>query len=285
MNWLTLILISATSFSVTTLLQRALLKEEQSDPVAYGFVFQILVSFLLFIYTQINGIGLVLPPLTPFIPLLISMSLLYALANLSLFKAFQLVGASEVAVITASKSMWTVISAVFLLGERITTQTLFGTALVILGVMVISWKQKKLKLTKGHLLALLAAVFFGFGFTNDARLLNDFDVSSYMVLAFFLPSVTILMFRPKSIPKLKLFMSKDRLLKMLATSFFYGIASLTLGMAYQSGRNASQIAPISQSSTVLTVILAYLFLKEGDNMLNKIVGALLVFAGVVFLKG
>lgn len=118
MNWLTLVLIGTTSFSVTTLLQRALLKEEQSDPVAYGFVFQILVSFLLFVYTQINGIGLVLPPLTPFIPLLISMSLLFALANLSLFKAFQLAGASEVAVITASKVYGLLSVRCFCLGKE-----------------------------------------------------------------------------------------------------------------------------------------------------------------------
>lgn len=285
MGWLTLVLISAASFSVATLLQRVLLKEEQSEPVVYGFVFQILVALLMLIHTQLNGIGFILPPLTPFILPLASMGLLYALANLSLFKAFQTTDASEVAIIAASRSIWTIISATFLLKEAITTQILFGTLLIILGVVVISRKQKKLEITKGHLLALLAAVFFGFAFTNDAYLLNSFDVSSYMVLAFFLPSITMLMFKPKSIPKLKLFVDRNRLLKMLAASSFYGLAGLAVGMAYQSGRNASQIAPISQASIVLTAILAYIFLKERTNMLNKILGALLVFAGVVFLKG
>lgn len=284
MNWLILVIISTISVSLAAIFQRVLLKEEQSDPIAYGFFFQILVAILIFIYTQCNGIGFVMPPLKALIPFIISMSVLYALANLTLFKSLQTVEASDVAVITSSKSMCTVIAAALLLGEKVTGKGVFGTLLVILGVIVISWKKKKLKISKGHLMALLAAIFFGLGFANDMFLLNSFEVSSYMVLAFFLPSIVILMFKPKSVSNLKLFLDKKRLFKMLLASFYYGVSALTIGMAYQSGGKASQIAPISQSSIVITIILAFIFLRERDNIYKKILGAILVSVGVLFLK-
>jgi drug/metabolite transporter (DMT)-like permease len=259
-----------------------LLREEQSEPVSYAFVFQIFVSLLIFLFALYRGFKL--PSFVHFIPYLILMSLLYALASLSLFKSFQTTEASEVVVILASRSIWTALAAGIFLGESIGIQRIIGTLLVVLGVMAISWKSGKWRLNKGHLFALTAAVFFGVAFTNDAFLLNHFDVFSYNTLAFFLPALTILSFRPRLISKLKLFLHKGRLTKMLSTSFFYGLSAVTMGLSYQSGGDASQIAPISQSSIVLTVILAFFFLKERGNLLNKILGAFIVFGGVLLLK-
>jgi uncharacterized membrane protein len=281
MNWLVLVSIGAIFLSLATLFQRILLKEEQSDSVTYGFVFQILTALLMFIYSLFSGFSL--PPLKPHIPFLISMALLYAFANLTLFRAFQKAEASEVAVIAASKSIWTVIAAAIFLQEAINSQRIIGTLLVVAGIAAISWRPKKWKLNQGHLLAFVSAIFFGFGFTNDAFLLNSFDVAPYLVLGFFLPALVIFFLKPTLITKLKLFGNKQRLTKMSATSFFYGIASLSVGLAYKLGGDASQIAPIIQSSIVLTVVLAYIFLKESDYLLNKIIGTGLVFGGVLLL--
>lgn len=283
MTWFTLIIISTISFSFTSILQRVLLKEDQSEPVIYGFVFQFLVGLLILAYT-IFFHGFALPQLVNFVPNLILMSFLYAFANLTLFKAFQTTEASEIAVIMASRSIWTVLTAVLFLHEIITGQRLVGVLLIVLGVVVISFKKGKWQLNKGHLLALLSAVFLGSAFTNDAFLLQTFDAFSYNSIAFFLPSLTLISFKPKSILKIKLFLNKKRLMKMLIASFFYGIAAVTIGLAYQAGGNASQIAPISQLSIVLTVVLAFIFLKERKNLLPKILGALLVFSGVILLK-
>jgi uncharacterized membrane protein len=48
-------------------------------------------------------------------------------------------------------------------------------------------------------------------------------------------------------------------------------------------RNASQIAPITASETILTVLLAILLLKERRNMVQKISDAVIVVMGVLLL--
>ena len=283
MNWLLLVIVSAVSFSVASLLQRVLLKEEQSDPIAYGAVFQLLVSILIFFYALIDGFS-VPSNILSVLPNLILMTLFYAWFNLTLFKAYQVSEASEVGIILASRTMWSVVTAYFFLGEALPLNRIVGILLVILGVIVVSWKKGSWKFNKGHVFAMLAAFFFGAAFTNDAFLIDHFgDVPSYMVISFALPSLALLIMKPSSIKNLKMFMDIKRLGKMLVTSFLWGVAALTIFLAYQAGGDVIQIQPISQISIIATVILAYFFLKEKKKIWQKIGGAFVVFGGVLLL--
>lgn len=46
MTWLTLALASAFFFALAAILQRVLMKDDKSDPVAYAFVFQFLIALM-----------------------------------------------------------------------------------------------------------------------------------------------------------------------------------------------------------------------------------------------
>ena len=283
MPWLILVIISIVAGSVASILQRLLLKEEQSEPVTYGFVFQMIVFAILFAYALLAG-GFVLPDLKPLALNLVLMTLFYALANLCLFKAFQTVEASDVAILMASRSIWTLATAALFLGEPFTVSKVIGTLIIIGGVVLLSWRKKKWNFDKGHIYILLAAILFGCAFTNDAYLINHFEVPSFTAFAFLLPGLAILAFRPSAVKKLSLFLDPKRLLKMLAASLFYGASALTIYFAYKLGGEASIIAPISQTSIILIVLFGYLFLKERNNLLNKLLGMITVFAGVVLLQ-
>jgi len=285
MSWLTLTFISAVALAISTLVERVLMQDEQSDPVAYGFIFQIITGTLIFIYA-IFTTGFQIPNLTPLIPNLILTGILYALANYTLFKAFQTTQASEVTILSSSRSIWSILTAIIFLKESFNTIQVTGTVLIITGVIAVSWiKKQTWKLSNGHLLSLAAALFLGIAFTNDAYILNNFDnVPSYLVLSFFLPSIVILFFKPKAIFKIKLFLKPKRAFNMLLNCLVYAIATISIFLAYKTGGNISQIAPISQSAIIITITLAYIFLKERDRVLQKILGAILVFVGVLLLK-
>jgi len=200
MNWIVLVFISALVGSLARILQKVLLKNKESDPFAFGFVFQIIVAFLFLIYTVctnsfniLNLSGLSLN--------LIIMALFYSLGNLFTFKAFKIAEASEVSIIFASSTVWSVIAALFILGENLTINKVIGVILVVLSIVAINWKTKW-KINKGHLFALLGALLFGIAFVNDAFILNRFkSVSSYMMIAFTVPAIVTLFYSPKSIKK------------------------------------------------------------------------------------
>ena len=63
----------------------------------------------------------------------------------------------------------------------------------------------------------------------------------------------------------------------------WGAAAVTIFMAYEAGGTVTQIGPLGQISTILTVLLGITFLKERENWLQKLIGAIVIFSGVVLL--
>lgn len=283
MNWVFLVIVSALTGSLTRILQKVLLRDKDSDPFAFGFVFQITVAFLFLLHTLITN-SLNIPNLSGLAINLIAMTLFYSLGNLFIFKAFKVAEASEVSIIFASSTVWSVIAALFMLGEKLTTNKIVGITLVVLGIVAVNYSRTKWRINKGHLFALFGALLFGIAFTNDAFIINRFQsVSSYIMIAFAVPAINTLFYSPKSIKKIAYYFNGKILFKLLICSFFYALSAITIYEAYKRGGEASVISPVQQSSIVFTVIIGYIFLKERDRFPNKLLGTALTFIGVLFL--
>jgi bacterial/archaeal transporter family protein len=283
MTWLVLVIISAISSSVSRVLQKVLLKEKDSEPFAFAFVFQLLLALIFFLYTFFTK-TLIIPNLSGLFFNLALMAIFYSLGNIFISNAFKLAEASEASIIFASSTLWTVVSAVIFLGDKLSIKNIVGIILVIMSIVIVNYSKSKWKINKGHLYAFLAALMFGIAFTNDAFIINRFtSVSSYMLLCFVLSSIAILLFRPKLIYGTPHFIKKNIVGKLLICGFFYSAMLLTIFEAYKRGGQVSIISPIQQSALILTVISSYFLLKEKDRLANKIIGTILTFMGVLLL--
>jgi len=282
MNWQILLATSVVTYSISVLLQRVLLKNDKSDPIAYSIVFQLLTGILIGIYAVFNGFTT--PNLVPLIPNLILMTILYGAGNVFIFSALKIVDASEFTIVFASRALWTIIGAIIFLKESFSTQQVLGTILIILSVVLVSWKKQKFSFSKGFIFSVLAALSFGLAFTNDAFIVNNFDVPSYLTIAFILPSLAVWAIYPKSIAKMKPLFERKTLLKLGLLGVFYAVSAITIFLAYQVGKNASQIAPLNQTATIITVVLSVIFLKERTDLLRKLLGAIISLVGVVLVK-
>lgn len=283
MNWLLLTLVSALSISASRILQKFVLKNESSNPFAFSFVIQLLVAVIYFVGAQVTGTFEV-PDLSSVLPNIVAMTLLYGVGNILIFKAFKLIEASEVTIILATSSIWTVISAMIMLGESVTPANFLGMILVLSGVAVINFHSRQLKLQRGHLLALIASIFLGVGFTNDAYIISHYQsISSYLALAFVMPALVAILYMPKAIKHVPFFFKSPQLLPVLGAATLYALAGITIFSAFKSGGPASIISPISQTAIIFTIILSFIFLKERDHMLKKLIGTVCAFLGVLLL--
>lgn len=280
LSWQLLVAISVITNSVSVLLQRVMLKDDKTDSMAFSIVFQIFTGLLILIYSLIRGFSV--PDLVPLIPNLILMTILYGAGNIFIFKALKTSEASQFTIIFATRTIWSITAAVLFLGEGFTVKQLLGTALILSSIVLVAW-QDKLKLGKGTLLSLAAAASFGLAFANDALIVRNFDVPSYMAIAFIIPALAVWVIFPKSTVKMKPMLEKGFLKKLGILGVFYAVSALTIFYAYQIGRNAAQIAPLNQTSMILTVVLAIIFLKERSQLGRKLVGLFLSFIGILLL--
>lgn len=283
MSWLLLVIISAFATSLSRVLQRILLKHNDSDSFAFSFIFAVLVSIAILGYTFITK-TFEFPNLVEVWFNLIIMVIFYAAGSVFIYKAYKESPASEVSIIFASSSAWSVLSALMFLGEKLSTTNIFGIVAIILGVIIVNYQKTAWKLERGHLYSLLAALMYGLAFTNDALIINHFhSVPPYVFLAFILPAIAILLYRPSLVAKLPHYFSKEMIGKLFFTATIYAASAISLYTAYKMGGKASIISPIQQTNVVITVILSYFLLNEKDKLSQKIIGAALVFGGALLL--
>lgn len=183
-----------------------------------------------------------------------------------------------------SSTLWTVVSALFFLREKITSNNIIGILLITAGIIAVNYSKTKWKFNKGHLYALFSAFMFGIAFTNDAFIIKKFSsVSSYMFLSFVLSTIAIFILRPKLVRGISHFIKKDMIGKLFICGLFYSLMIVTIFEAYKRGGQVTIINPIQQSSLILTVVASYFLLKEKDKLPNKIIGTFLTFIGVLLL--
>ncbi len=283
MTWQFLILTSVCLYSISVLLQRILLREDKSDPIAYSVFFQLLTGLMIGVFGFLFS-DMSFPNLKPLFFNLVLMVLLYAFGSVAIFKALKTLEASRFTIIFASRALFTILASSLLLGESLSLQQFLGTFLILTGVVLVNIKSTRLAFSKKEFLALFAAVSFGLGNTNDRFLLQEFKVYPYVFLGFVLPAVLITLLYPYKVKKMKIFLEGRVLVKMLLLCLIYAVAAITFFSALQIADNSSQVVSVNLTSVIVTVLLAIVFLNEREHLLQKLLGALLSFMGLLLVS-
>jgi len=282
MTWFIWLVISIVTTAGSNIFQRVVMREKDSDPYGTNLIF----LFGTAVFTGIFALwhGFVFPPFaTHFWNFLLS-ALLWGVGSLLLFRAYQTLGSSEIAIISVLNSVITIVASIFLLGEIFTTQKAIGTVLIIFSIWLINQTKDMSFFNQGTMYALIAAVLWGFAVTNDAFILRSYDGVSYTPVVFLLPGLLFLIYKPSSVRSFSRLRDSTFSKNMLLLTAFYAVQAVAYYIALQMSGVSSQIAPIYKSNIILTVLLAVIFLKEKDKLLFKFLSAMLVTVGVLLIK-
>jgi drug/metabolite transporter (DMT)-like permease len=281
MSWQLLITISLFANIAQTLLQRLLLKNTKSDPAVYLVISNLIATVFLFIFAFMKGFST--ENLINYIPNIILSMILVGIGVLFWFNSLKIIDASQFAVLFSSRALWIILAAVAVLGESFSFIQYTGAALILLAVYLSSWQSKGFKLSKGSIFALLAALFFGLGIVSDSLIIGNVDPTIYIPLAFFLPALFVWIINFRKTSEIISTLKSNLLPKFIVLSISSAVTATTYLTAYAVGKNASQLATINQTSTILVVLTGIIFLKERDNILKKIVAAIISFIGVLLV--
>lgn len=218
-----------------------------------------------------------------FWPNILLMVVLYGIGGYLLFLSFKFNDASTATILASTQIIWSIFAGIFLLGDNLGLYQIIGVVLVIIAVIIINLqfdKSSKIN-SKGLIYGLIAAACFGVAFINDNYIIGDKNIPSYLAISFLLPALIQIFFLKKPILKLKLAAFGNNSIKLFSLSLIYAISTILLFMARQVGGTAAIVNTIQQTSIVLTVILAAIFLKEKENLPRKLIASLLCVIAVV----
>lgn len=282
MNWFILTILSVLFASTASILQRALMKEKKSHPYSYAIVFHFLLGF--------SNLGLAILCGSHFslfsgnFFLLLLASALWGGCSIFLFKALQLLEASEITIISTLSLLVTIIASVIFLHEIFNIEKILGAIMILVSVLLILNLKNGFKFNKGFVYMLVMALFAGLAIVIDSANVQHYNVIAYNTLQNFLTGFIILAFAPKALLEWKNFTKPDFLKKMLPLGIFSTTQALMYLTALTYPGHTAQIGTIRQASTLVTVLLAVIFLDERDRLGRKIIAAILVTIGVVLLR-
>lgn len=280
MSWQILTGISVLTFSISILLRRILLHNDKSDPIAYVIVFQGLVGILTGIYAIIHGFQL--PDFGKYWFAITLTVILYSLAHVTSAKALQRIEASVFSVLFATSAVWTMFIGLFLLHDSLSPIQVLGVIVIFISVVALIEDKKSLKLDRGIALGLISAALFGLAIAGWAYVGRRADVPSWTALSFLGPALLVLVIKPKSVLKMKPFLKKDLLLKMLLLGVIFSISSLASLLAYKYG-NVNVVAVLQQTGIIVTTVLGIIFLHERKHLWQKAAAAVICFVGVLLV--
>ncbi len=183
-------------------------------------------------------------------------------------------------IISRLRIIWSPLLAWLLVGERLTMPQYLGIVIIFLGMAVVT-SPKQIRTDRGIHIALLfsfssALLSTVLKWTGGIASTEVLIVSQSILPLFILPMLM------KNATKRIVKIGKSNLAQTLLGGSF-NIASSYLLVEALRASDASKVVGLYQSMTLFSVLFGIFILKERDKLLAKIIGSLIVIAGIVLM--
>lgn len=158
-----------------------------------------------------------------------------------------------------------------------------GAILIIISNLIIFYQKGNGKFNKYVGLGILSNLSFTAALFLDVNISDNFNLPVYVATTLTIPAILILIFERIKISDIKKEFMNGNKKAIIATSLTWGISIIMQLRAYQLG-NVSVVAPLCALTVMLNVIMGYFFLKERDNLLRKIISAILIIISIILIK-
>jgi len=219
--------------------------------------------------------------------LLIGEGIFIGLFNWLSYKAIKRMHISQFQVIFQLYGVTAVVFGWLLLGERLSPAQLVGSALLITGALLAATSHKQQKSIHGLrndavFLAAMAAVSLGIGLVIEKAALGRMDMGAYFIFGFGTQTIALLVIAAHDLPKLR---REHITWPQFRGPLAFGILSCLIGFTYiyalRKVDNVSLVTMVSTFQLPLTVLAAFIILKERDNLTRLALACTIGFVGLL----
>lgn len=254
------------------------LKTVKTDGAA-TVILQLIAGISILIFTPL--FSFVFPADIKTYLLLFLASIFYAVNDRLQTTARKHLEVSVFSVINQLSNVFIIIIGLTIFREQFVVTKILGAGLILLGNAYLFYKRGKFELNKYAIYAILANMAFAVAMSTDIGISKLFNLPIYISITLIVPALLI-----KLLEKIPLSTIKEEYINgnkkyFFATGITWGLTILFSLRSFRFGQ-VTTIVPLSSTSVLLNVIVAYFLLNERSNLPKKIFAALLVMAGIYF---
>ncbi len=191
--------------------------------------------------------------------------------------------ASTFSMLKQLSTTFMIFAGLIFLKEEFALTKFIGAILIIFSNVFIFYKKGKFEFNKYILLGILANISFTIALFLDVNISNSFNLPFYVALTLIVPAILIIIVERIKPSQIKNEWISGNKKAILITALTWATAIIAQLRAYQLC-NVSVVAPLCALTVILNVIVGYIFLKERDSLLKKIIAAILIIISVILIK-
>jgi drug/metabolite transporter (DMT)-like permease len=282
MSWIIFAFGSVLFFTALNLLQR-LIAVKGENPRAMAILFNGSAAIISLVITFLTGgFKFFVFPADPAAWGVVTIAALgYAIYERGRFTAAKLLDASVFATISNISVLVAFAGSLFLYAETMAVSKLLGGILIIGSLFLVSAGNKQKRVSqKGMVIGIIISIALGLAWMLDKSGVGYFNAITYNILMWTIP--TLFIYLPGMKPEV---IKKE--FKLVSWKIFVlagmNVAGYLMQLKAMETAEATRVIPIVQTSTLFTVLLGIIWLKEKENIYKKIIAGIMAVAGVYFL--
>lgn len=193
------------------------------------------------------------------------------------------VEASTVSMIRQLSTTFMIFAGLIFFKESFVITKFIGAMLIIFSNILIFYKKGKFQLDRYIALGILANLAYTVALFLDVNNTENFNLPFYVAITLMVPAVLIMIWERIKPSEIKNEMIKGNKKAIIITAFTWGTSIVSQLRAYQL-QKVTIVAPLCALIVILNVMVGYIFLKEKDNMMKKIIAAILIIISIVLIK-
>ncbi len=191
--------------------------------------------------------------------------------------------ASTFSMLKQLSTTFMIFAGLIFLKEEFVLNKFIGAILIIFSNILIFYKKGKFEFNKYILLGILSNLSYTIALFLDVNNSDNFNLPFYVAITLMVPAILIMIFERIKPTEVKNELINGNKKAIIMTALSWGMMIVSQLRAYQL-QNVTIVAPLCALTVILNVMVGYLFLKEKDNLLRKIIAAILIIISVVLIK-
>lgn len=181
-------------------------------------------------------------------------------------------------------TVFMIVAGLLFFKEELIWKKIFGSILIIFSNILIFYRRGTKKINKYVLLGIFYSIISSIALFLDVNNSIAFNFAFYAALTLLVPALFITSVEKIKISTIKNKLNNENWKAIVITGVYCGLILVVQLRAYQLGE-ATSVAPLCALTVIGNVLVGYLFLKERNNLLKKLIAAFLIILSVFLIKG
>lgn len=191
--------------------------------------------------------------------------------------------ASTFSIIQQLSTVFMIMAGLLFFKEAFVVSKMIGAMLIVFSNILIFYKKGRIRFNKYVVFGILSNMAYTVGLFLDVNISESFNLAFYVALTLIVPALLIFLFERIKVSMMQKEFADGNKRAILITGISWGAMIVTQLRAYQLGQVTS-VAPLCALAVILNVLAGYLFLKEKDNLLKKLIAALFIMVSIILIQ-